>query len=115
MFEIEYYQSGKEVSPVKEFIDGLDIGLQSKAIASMDMLACAGNMLRMPYSRYLADGLFELRIERCGIAVRLLYFFHGRTAVITNGFVKKTKATPLRQLKLARARRTAYLNERGER
>ena len=112
MVEIEYFRTESGRYPLKDFIDGLDVKLQAKTIASIDMLATAGSLLRMPYSRHLVDGLHELRAERNGVAIRILYFFHDGTAILTNAFVKKTRTTPLRELALAKARRTAYLQGR---
>ena len=54
-----------------------------------------GNKLRMPYSRELSDGIFELRTQVGNDISRILYFFIvGKNIILTNGFRKKTEKTP---------------------
>ena len=64
-----------------------------------------GPDLRMPRSRALGGGLFELR-PRGGEGVgRVLYcYVDGERVVVLHAFVKKTRATPERHLRLARRR-----------
>ncbi len=64
-----------------------------------------GPQLRMPHSRPLADGLFELRLPSAeGIGRAFYYFMEKKHIVILHAFVKKTEETPERELKLARKR-----------
>jgi phage-related protein len=61
--------------------------------------------LRMPHSRALGGGLFELRPRgREGIGRALYCYLVGERVVVLHAFVKKTQATPDRDLKLARRR-----------
>lgn len=56
-------------------------------------------------SRALGGGLFELRPRgREGIGRALYCYLVGERAVVLHAFVKKTQATPERDLKLARRR-----------
>ena len=78
------------------------------------VLSECGNSLREPYTKYLSNGIFELRIISSGNHIRLLFFYKDkRTIVLTNGFVKKTAKTPKKELELAIKRKTEYLS-RGE-
>ena len=64
-----------------------------------------GPDLRMPHSRSMGEGLFELRPRgREGIGRALYCYVIGERVVILHGFVKKTQATPERELKIARKR-----------
>ena len=63
MFDIEFYTLPDGRKPVEEFLDSLPIKMRIKAIDSLDLLEQYGNQLRMPYSKALNDGLFELRIS----------------------------------------------------
>ncbi len=63
MFDIEFYTLPDGRKPVEEFLDSLPIKMRIKAIDSLDLLEQYGNQLRMPYSKALNDGLFELRIK----------------------------------------------------
>lgn len=114
MIDIAYYQKENGSYPVRDFINNLPVALQSKTQVYLGMLARAGSGLRMPYSRHLADGIFELRISRNEMTIRILYFFNEGNAVLTNGFVKKSKTTPLLHLKRAEAHKAAYLRERNQ-
>lgn len=95
MFDIEFYTLPDGRKPVEEFLDSLPIKMRIKAIDSLDLLEQYGNQLRMPYSKALNDGLFELRIKFSSDISRIFYFFYvGNKIVVTNGFVKKTQKTP---------------------
>lgn len=112
--EVVYYENNRGHCPVESFIDSLETAQKSKAFAYLGMLEIAGNALRMPHSRHLASGIFELRPTSGGVAVRLLYFFDTTRAVVTNGFIKKTRATPRMELKLANERRTDYFERKDQ-
>ena len=61
--------------------------------------------LRLPQSRALCDGLFELRPRgRSGIGRAFYCFMQGKRVVVLHAFVKKTQHTPERELTLARKR-----------
>jgi len=67
-----------------------------------DLLTEFGADLRMPHSRAMGGGLFELRPRgREGIA-RVFYCMQvGQTIVVLHSFIKKTRATPEREMKTA--------------
>jgi len=67
-----------------------------------DLLEEFGPSLRMPHSRALSDGLFELRVKgREGIGRQFYCFLSGQRIIILHSFVKKTQETPRRELKVA--------------
>ena len=56
----------------------------------VERLAERGNLLRMPASRALGDGLFELRFDMLRGAWRITYFFaSGRRIVLLTVFQKQ--------------------------
>ncbi len=64
-----------------------------------------GADLRMPHSRSMGGGLFELRAKgRKGIGRAFYCFQVGQRIVILHGFIKKTQTTPDDELALARKR-----------
>lgn len=64
-----------------------------------------GPDLRLPHSRSLGSGLFELRPRgREGIGRALYFFLMGERIVVLHAFVKKTQATPPRELAVVRRR-----------
>ena len=116
MFEVEFYEDERGSSPAYDFVMSLENRkLQAKVVGSLEVLSEKGNMLREPYSKHLDDGIFELRCKVASDIVRLLYFFHeGKLIVVTNGFVKKTRKTPAREIALAKRRRMDYLERKGK-
>ncbi len=70
-----------------------------------ELLAEHGPSLRLPHSRTLGDGLFELRPRgRSGIGRALYCFLVGKRIVVIHAFIKKTQETPDKEHKLARKR-----------
>lgn len=101
-FEIVYYQKTNGREPAKEFLDSLPDPLKAKGFRDVNLLRERGPELRGPVSKYLADGLFELRIQTAGDSARVFYFFFSEGKIIlTNRFVKKSQKTPLRELRRA--------------
>lgn len=87
----------------EEFIRGLELSTYLKILRVVDMLERFGNGLGMPYSKHINGRLFELRV-RGKQEVRLFYAFHGGSAVVVHGFIKKSDQIPERELKTAHAR-----------
>lgn len=70
-----------------------------------------GPQLRMPHSRTMGDGLFELRPRgREGIGRALYCFMSHRRIVILHAFIKKSQETPARELRIARKRMKEVCN-----
>lgn len=106
-WEIEYYAtpSGQEV--VKDFVDSLQETDQAKLGHNLDLLEQYGYNLGMPHAKPLGGGLMELRVRsgRGGQEVRVFYVFvKDRRIYLLHGFVKKTQATPKKELDIARSR-----------
>lgn len=109
-FSLEFYETESGDEPVADFLDSLDNKMAAKLIGLMEVLEDKGTELRKPYSEHLEDGIFELRCKQGSDITRVLYFFYvGEKIIATNGFVKKTKKTPPRELKLAKKRRADWL------
>ena len=58
--------------------------------------------MRRPLADLLGDGIHELRAKRRGVNYRMLYFFHGRQAiVVSHGFVKQHSRVPESEIRRA--------------
>lgn len=113
---VDYYELPNGRRPAKEYIDSLEKPLQSKTARTIEMLREYGNALGAPESKFLEDGIFELRTTMGNNAGRVLYFFCiGDTAVLTHGFVKKTQRTPRREIEKAKRYRADHLARSKER
>ena len=115
MFQLEFYETEDQKTPVSDFLDSLDAKMSAKMVGLMEVLEEKGNELRMPYSQHLEDGIFELRCKFGSNITRALYFFFsGKRIVVTNGFVKKTQKTPPGEIRIAKERRADWIKRYGQ-
>lgn len=112
-FEVEFYQKNNGEYPALAFINAQPTKMRAKIYRQLHVLKEAGNALREPDSKFLGDGIFELRTKQGSDITRVLYFFFaGKRIVLTNGFVKKTDKTPPREIEKALKYREDYINRR---
>jgi len=109
LMNITFYQKEDGSEPAKEFLLSLEPNMRAKVARTVDQLRAKGHNLRAPASKNLGDGIFELRTILGNNTTRILYFFFiGNTAVLTNGFIKKTQKTPMHELERAKRYRDDY-------
>lgn len=109
-FKVLMFRKGNGEVPVKDFINNLDVKMQTKVMGTLSVLQEYGNELREPYSKHLEDGIFEIRTKVGSDITRVLYFFYyERKIIITNGFVKKTRKTPKEEIEKAKQYRNEYI------
>jgi phage-related protein len=99
-FEIEYFHER-----VLSEIESWPADVLADYARLVELLAEHGPSLRLPHSRAFGEGLFELRPRgRSGIGRAFYCFVFERRIVVLHAFIKKTRQTPDRELKLARKR-----------
>ena len=109
-FNIVIYAKADGTEPVREFIDSLEEKMRIKALQKIRLLGECGNEMREPDTKYLGDGILELRIQRANTISRVLYFFmQDRRIILTNGFIKKTQKTPAKEIRLCKKYRKDYI------
>ena len=92
-------------SRVKAEIENWPVGILADYARIVELLTEFGPNLRMPHSRAIGGGLFELRPRgREGIGRAFYCFAVGQRVVILHSFVKKTQETPEQELRIARKR-----------
>lgn len=112
--DIEFYQKADGTEPAVDFLKKLDDKMRAKMVRAIDLLELHGHRLRAPESKELEDGIMELRATFGGNITRMLYFFYvGNTAVLTNGFIKKTQKTPRKEIEFAKECRADYFQRRN--
>lgn len=108
-YTIDFYTKENGEKPVETFILKLDVKMQAKLLKILDLLEINGPFIEGVYSKYLENGIFEIRVKQSTNITRILYFFTiGRRIVLTNGFVKKTQKTPRKEIELAKKYRSDY-------
>ena len=90
---------------IVDWMDSLDDGEWDRVVVVIDRLAALGSSARMPLSKSLGDGLFELRFTLGPTARRITYRFtrDGRVVLLTT-FRKQRNNE---RAEVARARKAA--------
>ena len=105
-YSIEYFHPG-----VLAQIESWPSDILADYARIAELLMDYGRNLRLPQSRAFGGGLFELRPRgKSGIGRAFYCFLVGRRAVVLHAFIKKSRQTPERELKLARKRMKEVLH-----
>ncbi len=86
-----------------EWLSRLPIAVFATAAFHIDRLAEQGLAVRMPHSKSLGEGLFELRFYLDRIAQRITYFFAGERRIVLLTEFRKQRMSEHGEI--ARARR----------
>ncbi len=78
----------------------------SKLLHIFDLISAYGPNLGKPYTKYLGEGLFEIRAKgEEGIGRSLFCYAVGKRIVILSSFVKKSQKIPKHELDVAKERK----------
>ena len=96
------------------FLDSLNAKDKAKIKVYIDKLVELLNIAAFPnqkLSKYLRDGIFELRVNLKNTTSRNLYFFMSdKNIIFTHGFIKKTDKTPENEINKAIKIKEIYRN-----
>ena len=106
--EVFYFQEDEEKVPLIRWLDQLPAKAQQKCQVRLERLEVLGNDLRRPEADHLGDDIYELRASCQGVHYRMLYFFHGRAAVVVSHGIVKEQRVPPREIALATKRRRTF-------
>ena len=68
----------------------------------------------MEKTKYLEDGIFELKIRLPDKISRILYFYEEQQMIIfTHGFIKKTQKVPRKEIERAKTIKEVYRRDRS--
>ena len=113
--DLEIFETEDGRNPLTAYIAALPVKLRAKTIRTIDLLKRYGKQLPAPFCKYIEDGIYELRSRQGTDITRIFYFFYDeKTAVLLNGFTKKTQKTPPNEITRARSYRDLYLRRRKE-
>jgi phage-related protein len=103
------YREEDGTVPLLAWLERLPEKAQDKCVVRIERLAKLGHELRRPEADYLRDDIYELRAKHSGINYRLLYFFHGREAVVlSHGFSKQQAKVSKKEIELAIERKERF-------
>lgn len=106
---VHFYQNEDGTVPLLEWLETLRSKSQIKIIERIRLLEEYGKELRRPHADYLQAGIYELRAKDNDLQLRVLYFFHGRKAIIlSHGITKNTSAVPSKEIAKALERMKKY-------
>lgn len=112
---VGFYKTVEGRCLVLEYIASLPAKVKAKIAWTLTLVQ---ELERVPqkYFKKLTDTEFyECRIECDGKIYRLLGFFYkGDVIILTNGFQKKTRKTPQKEMEICEQRRKEYLQRKGE-
>jgi phage-related protein len=87
---------------VQAAIAGWPVGVNASFVRIAEAMEVSGPNLGMPYTRPFGDGLFEIRAKgQEGIGRAFFCCTVGRRVVILHSFIKKTQATPAKEMAVA--------------
>jgi phage-related protein len=110
-WQVEFYERDDDGRPVEDFLNGLDKPPRAKALALIQLLAEQGPTLPFPYSSQVRGKIRELRTRYGRERLRVLYFGAStREWILLHGFIKQSPTTPERDIRIAEARMTEYLD-----
>ena len=114
MKTISFYRTASGKCPVKEHLDSLT-DTQTTKIAWVLKLIRELDQIPSKYFKKLVktDDIWEARVDVGKNTFRLIGFFYDRELIVlTNSFPKKSRKTPLKEIRLAEKRKKEYLNRR---
>ena len=94
--------------PLLEWLDNLEARVKAKCQVRIERLEELGHELRRPEADFLRDGIYELRVGFGGVHYRMLYFFHGKTAVVLSHGLVKAREVPPREINKAIERKRRF-------
>jgi phage-related protein len=112
-WELVYYATARGRSPVQDYLDGLDATEADAVVQALDLLEEFGVAIGGTWTKHIHGKLWELRC-RGQNQHRVFYVAAtGRRLVVLHAFTKKTRQTPLQEIKTAEQRLRDY-EQRGQ-
>lgn len=98
MFSIHYFSES-----VRLDVATLPLDMRARYVAYTERMKQFGPNLGMPHTRAMGGGLFEMRLKGADGIARVFYcVLQERRVVMLHSFIKKTQATPKRELEIAK-------------
>lgn len=105
--QVAFYKTDSGEEPVRKWLQNLP-KKDKKAIGEEIKTVQFGWPIGMPIVRKLDKDLWEVRVSLAGRIARILFTVIGNTMVLLHGFIKKSKKTPVNDLKIAKQRLKSF-------
>src|SRR5436853_5687248 len=105
---VVFYREADGTVPVLKWLDALPRPALVKCRVKIDRLKELGHELRRPEADFLRDGIYELRVGLGGVNYRILYFFHGKGAVVLAHGLTKDRVVPPHEIDEAIRRKRKF-------
>ena len=106
--DVILYREADGTVPLLDWLDGLSPKAIAKCRVRIERLAEFGHELRRPEADYLRDDIYEIRVRLRSVNYRMLYFFHGKQAVVLSHGLVKERVVPPREIDKAIARKEQF-------
>lgn len=113
-YKTKFYKNSKTGrDPVLEYINKLQEKERTKIFKYIEFLRENEGILDEPYSRHIKGKIRELRVDFSKNKHRIFYFaFIGKKIILLHAFLKKTKKTPVSEIKKAEENYRDVLNNK---
>ncbi|NUM54351.1 MAG: type II toxin-antitoxin system RelE/ParE family toxin [Candidatus Hydrogenedentes bacterium] len=105
---VVFFRESDGTAPVLDWLRGLNDKARDKCVVRIERLRDLGHELRRPEADYLRDGIYELRSHYQTINYRIMYFFHGKDAVVLAHALTKEQRVPSADIEIAPKRKRRY-------
>lgn len=103
------YREDDDRVPLLEWFLEQPERVQDRCLVRMEPLGHLGHEIRRPEADLLRDDIYELRVGIAGWNYRILYFFHGRNAIVLSHGLEKEARVPSGEIDLAIIRRKKFI------
>jgi phage-related protein len=104
-WKIEYFTNSSGNSPVRDFVSNMPPQAKAKTINAFRLIEEYGLDVGIPDIKHLEAALWEIRIKAFEGSYRFIFtVVKGRVIILVHAFQKKSQKTPLREIRIARAR-----------
>lgn len=110
--EIIFFENNNDC-PVEKFLNSINNQkLKEKTLNNIAKLSEEGYRAHPPLSKYVDDGIFELRTKYGSDIDRIFYFFiFGNKIILTNGYIKKSQKIDKEEFNRAKKYQAIYLRK----
>lgn len=113
-YKVKFYKDSRTGrDPVLEYVNKLKTKEQTKIFKYIEFLRENRGILDEPYARHIKGKIRELRVDFSQNRHRIFYFaFVKRKIILLHAFLKKTKKTPISEIKRAEENYYDVLNNK---